>query len=474
MKTLPHFLFAALCLLTSCKKDQEPAPSFDVIVDDSPNGTPSFIDVTEQLFPLDLVEGQEEFDWESLDFLPLPASELPVPTPWNPIAIRAFSSDIANDYHKADGWTLYYATFSSAFRQGTVLFSLYNRYSGIIRLYYFNYGGFSGNTSEYNLFINTIFSGGAHATESPLLNFADQRIVDLNFNSDLGVTFEAFPLADNTWYAFEYELAYDKNLYSQTNDNFNIGFAWGMGKGSNPEVFGQVANVISTKFTVADAAYTYGQSYDGPVSLVVQGSQDLSALDNPLSARDYESLDKAFGSNEYDAVLNGIVSSDKNGNIKWPARARVFLNITSLGLGNVSFSVSGADNSSVQGPGVFYNRAPGVFYLNRKPEVTSQLKMDTAHPYVYSLDASTIEYVLNPAVLEIADISNFRHELIATETDQLDNDNTEAAHFYAGQTLSSNLELFVQGVRVSFDVQPKNSQKKFHIIKTFRTQLIEE
>lgn len=474
MKTLPYFLLAVLCLLASCNKDKEPVPALDVIVDDSPNGTPAFIDVTEQLFPLDLVEGQEEFNWESLDFVPSPAGQVQVPMPWNPIAKVAFSNDIADDYHKANGWTLYYSTFSSAFRQATILFALYNRYTGIIRLYFYNFNDFDEIVGEYSLFINTIFSGGPYANESHLLNFADQRIVDLDAMSDLGITFEASPLAANTWYAFEYEIAYDKNLYAKTNDDINIGFNYGMGRASNPEIFGKLANVVSTKFTIADAGYTYGESYDGPVSLIVQGSQDLNALNNPLSERDYESLDQAFQYNDYDAVLNGIVSSDKNGNIKWPARAKVFLNPTSLGLGGVSFSVSGADNSQIQGLGVFYNRAPGVFYLARKPEVTSQLRLDHSHPYVYSLNAASVEYVLNPAVLEIADITNFKQELVGTETDLLEKDYTQAADLYTGQTLASNKKLFIQGVRVSFNVQPKNSQKTFHIIKTFRAQLIEE
>jgi hypothetical protein len=111
-----------------------------------------------------------------------------------------------------------------------------------------------------------------------------------------------------------------------------------------------------------------------------------------------------------------------------------------------------------------------VFYLNKKPVCSQTTHHEDEHPFQYMLDISSVEYIFNPAVLEIADIKNLKQELVATEHESLVEDNKSATMFF-GQLLKSNKPLHIQGVRVSFDVVPKNGTKKVQIVKTFRANL---
>lgn len=77
----------------------------------------------------------------------------------------------------------------------------------------------------------------------------------------------------------------------------------------------------------------------------------------------------------------------------------------------------------------------------------------------------------NPAVTEIADIKNIVQEVVATQNEKLF-ENYIRSKLYIGQKLSSNIPLVVQGVRVSFNVVPKDGGKTVHILKTFQANIV--
>lgn len=61
--------------------------------------------------------------------------------------------------------------------------------------------------------------------------------------------------------------------------------------------------------------------------------------------------------------------------------------------------------------------------------------------------------------------------MVATEHPEL-LENNSRAKLYLSQKLLSNVELTIQGVRVSFDVVPKDGGKPVHIAKVFDMDLI--
>jgi hypothetical protein len=62
--------------------------------------------------------------------------------------------------------------------------------------------------------------------------------------------------------------------------------------------------------------------------------------------------------------------------------------------------------------------------------------------------------------------------LVATRNEEL-LENNSRAKLFIGQKLSSNIPLVVQGVRVSFDVVPKDVSKTVHIVKTFKADIVQ-
>ena len=474
MKNFAICLFITLAALSCQKTDPTPEVTADVIIDNTPNGSPTLIDGIAAIeYPTDLATGQEEFDWENLEYLPLPAgTNAAIPMPWSNSAKRCFSDDIRYDMKKSDGWALYLSSFSGQMNPGVKTFTLYNKYSGIIRYYYYAQGTVSGTVADYNILLNEIKTIGTHSSVSPVLNFANQKIVDLNTNATSCFTIDPQQLSDATWFAWEYELAFDKDIYAQNPNSFMLGLNYGMIKKNSLILNGKQLDNLSAKIRFSDAQYGFGDTYSGDATLILYGKNDLNQTSNVLSVSDLAILDQTYKQQKYDNLLNATINYNSIGEIQWNANLSISSPPNGVGLpgGTDSFVVSGADNSVVIGLSSFYTKAPGVFYLNSKPEVGFMKLATGNNPYIYTLDTKSVEYIFNPAVTEIADIKNIAQEVVATQNDDIF-ENFSQVKLYTGQKLSSNIPLVVQGVRVSFDVVPKDGGKTVHIVKTFKADI---
>jgi len=452
--------FFALHISCSINQNELPEPESEInIISEEITGVqPTIVDnIIETNYPIDYAEGQEEFDWENLTSLPLPTGNLNVPMPWSHEAKRKFSDDIRDDYKKADGWKLYLSSFSKNFRQGNLTFSLYNEYRGILRYYYF-IGSGTDKVQDYNILLNHVLC----SDNSPLLNFTGQYIVDINYDIRRSVSFEPQSLADSTWYAVEYELAFDKNIYTR-NSNFLLGVDFSMKKKNSLSINGHPLNELNAKIRV----YNNDKPLENPISAnasyLIYGSKDLSQIADNLAASELDHLKNTRDKN----ILNALKYSPPSMHLKWITKLNLLLAPSGVGILNDSFVVSGSDLSIIQGQGPFYDKALGVFYLNKKPVYEITNGAEKSHPYQYMLDISSVEYLFNPSLLKIAQIENLQQELVATEQEFLI-DNNERARIFTGQLLKSNKPIHIQGVRVSFDVVPINGGEKIHFIKTFK------
>jgi hypothetical protein len=463
----------SLFVLTSCtsRKTESVDTKIDISVVSTYSTTDKPVIVSNIIakdYQPDFAPEQEKFDWENIEYLPVPFyAKTSVPVPWSDKSKRAFSDDIRYDIKKSDGWELYLSNVSSQMYYAVPSLTLYNKYRGILRYYYLNCYKTNG-FQDYNILYSVI---GTHNPISPLLNFAQQKIIDLNKNSNYCTTIEPQQLSDSTWYAVEYELAYDKNIYKQSSSTLQLYCSFSMLKAYALSLNGIRTSKLNAKIRFSDVNMEWGYSYSGDVSLILYGKNDLNQVKDALSISDLTSLNQTMNQQSFDDVLNGTMNNNACGDIQWNANLIFAYSLSGVGILTDSFYVSGADNSSKQGLCPFYTKALGVFYLNKKPTYTATKLVNNGHPYIYKLDVSSVEYVFNPSVTDIAEIKNIKQELVSTENKSLFHDNSNDK-LYTGQTLASNIPLTIQGVRVSFDVVPKNGSKTVHIVKTFQADLI--
>jgi len=477
MKNYSQILILVVFLFSfsGCKKtDPAQIEIADVTIDNTITGSPTLIDgITAVEFPTDLSPEQENFDWENLEYLPMKeGSGVAIPMPWSNSAKRSFSEDIRYDYKKSDGWVLYLSSSSSQIFAGVKTIILYNKYSGVLRYYYYAQGTVTGSVADYNIVLNQLVTIGSHSSASPLLNFANQKIIDINNNSRGCLTIDPQKLSDATWFAWEYELAYDKDIYAQNPGSFFLGLSYSMIKKNSLLINGKQLEKLVARVRFSDETY-YDESYSGEASLILYGKNDLDQNSNVLSATDLALLDQTYQQKNCDNLLNATLNDNAIGEIQWHADVTITSASNGVGFpgGSDSFVVSGADNSEVVGFSSFYTKALGVFYLNSKPKVGFSKLATGNKPYVYTLDTKSVEYTFNPAVTEIADIKNIVQDVVATQNEKLF-ENYSRSKLYTGQKLSSNIPLVVQGVRVSFDVVPKDGGKTVHIVKAFQADIV--
>lgn len=162
-----------------------------------------------------------DFDWEHADWMPTPPMQAKIPVPWigQGSISSTFGLEVANDHYKSDGWELLYNSFDAA--SGAPLsnpyFILYNKFNGIMRVYFY--------TTTQFLYPSSYLQDGISVLsnkESSLLNFLGESWIDGSVNKKAYSQIQpssfdgSLPLASNKWYLLQYELAYDSNFSNIT------------------------------------------------------------------------------------------------------------------------------------------------------------------------------------------------------------------------------------------------------------------
>jgi hypothetical protein len=437
--------------------------------------------------------------WESLDQMPTPV-QYPgtIDVPWGSGASRQFSKEIANDYRSADGWTLVYNTFSTISIPDNWYFILYNRYRGILRMYYYIPRDANYITSANIL--DKLATEGSYAASSPMLNFADQEVVDVVKNSPFVSTVQQWQAAPGTWYTLQYELAYDQNMSAQNYSTFD--FLWGMHTTQITKVLldGTETGTITGNINIEGGDFTISPTFNIDASnnkstITISGSSDADKVKPSLGQTIVNNIKSAITSGAQGIIknlLSGIFkrSSAPVENVSLKINTSVHLegSLTSdVLLTSPSFSIPGYNQSSTPGYVPLYNEPLGVFYITNRP-VVQVTRAFIPNPdggrdlrqYTFTPNSSSFQYIFNPSVLNIADISNFNTEVIVD-----DPENDIEATFISGATKESigtrevyrideplvlydNLDYTGKVfVRLSFDVIPKDGNPPVRISKTF-------
>ena len=468
-------LLTGLALLAgACHKDHDPEP-LSVTASTDASAVPTLVPLAyTPPPPTKPQDASFAFDLDNAQVMPAPAGTKPTPAPWAPAAAGAYSDDIRNDHKAADGWELVYSTFTTKFVLDQSYIVLYNKYRGVIRLYYYSdRQGFNPALTGYKALASTFRLDGRQKDATPLLNFAAQSIVDVTRNATAASLLDTQPYVNAVWYVAQYELAYDPALGSKSyTDLFS---KWqlnnGLLTGLTLNGISQTTLPGSLMVDSVDFVNTINidrlVTYSGKAQLTLTGPASLNSLQQSSLPTDgaRQVLALAAGA----PWFRGVVPAQSGGLgavALLPVQAKFYAK-ADVGLTSLFLTLPGYDNTQGVGPIVpQYNAAPGVFYLQSQPVITKQTLTTGAQPYVYTLNVASVKYLFNPAVQAVADMRNLRQEIIATAPGTSLDGTT-----YAGTTLAASQELTVQGVRVSFDVVPKNGSAAVRITKTFKATI---
>ncbi|MCJ8164243.1 hypothetical protein MKJ04_05265 [Pontibacter sp. E15-1] len=440
-------------------------------------------------------------DWENIDYMPWPNNDAPR-VPWE-VTTSYIPFDIRFDYKKEDGWELLYSTFSSNRIENDLYFILYNKYRGVMRLYYLSDPGLQ----ESSYMVSTLRKEGPAAGNSPLLNFSDQEVVDFNVKSPFASRTEEAQFSGRAWYAFEYEVPYDPSIASGNYSNFSMNWrinsvniskleinGRGALEGKVPSVSSPGINLsLSSNFTNKSNS---GVQITGPTVVENGGSGGGSGswFTDAIKAGLSKALTNGV-SGIATNILSGIFTKKKDNTANI---ATMKLKATMTYTGTVQSS-SGLDNFALPLPGYgdsryqnTYNKIPGIFYISGRPTVQQKIlhyakKTEWGGGYdlngsyytnTYS-NPSNFQLIYNPEILKIASIQNVRYEMILLNSGEITSGQIEtigdkmyAVGLIAGYKSDQepSTEGFV-GLRVSFKVVPNDGSPAVLLVKTFKCNI---
>ncbi|WP_145858307.1 hypothetical protein [Pedobacter suwonensis] len=459
-----------------------------------------------------------------------------VPAPWAGGTGRSFPVQYLDDYRGSDGWELYYNTFTTARKANDPFFIIYNRYRGLMRLYYYMVpkSGASTDVVTFQLDLR-----GTTNTSS-ILNFEQGELVNFDQLNTISTKVQNEKIVQSgTWYAEEFELAYDPNLLNTSYVANQL--RWSMYSTSISQITldgtqkGSIDGTIQTPNPTGSSLF--GSLLKGAISvgvgqlgILATGSKALgnffSKKLGPLKLEDVKNgvQEAAKGESKSGgkSIFNAVLSAIKGGSND-PGFSEQKINLKL----NTQISLNGSITQSPEGmfnPVVFIsntqgleNIAPdyipnypaslGVFNISNTPtvkiykvippveepsDVPSNLN---TYIYSYELDQASFNILFNPAVINGnangATIQNLKKEVVLLSPtgsrqpaevvgnkEYLDESTTAYTDFsYISfvtslKTFEAPANLYV---RISFDVVPNNSSiARTTIIKTFLAKSVKQ
>lgn len=480
--------FVCICLLLiSCKKEadvqleeQQQAKTTKTVT----KGIPAF-----------------QFNWETADYMPTPPTHN-ILVPWANGAVKGFSSDIWYDNKMADGWELVYNQFNPNLPlPANPFFVLYNKYRGLLRIYiYVTTSGFT--TSSY---LTSGLGLSPNLFNSSMLNYIGQDIVNADARK-AGVTkIEPTQIATGVWYASQYEIAYDPMIAGSTYQQTGLNWTLKWTNISDVDLGGTVTGTLNGTISSGGGGFDFGLLGQGALEAVGLSIFDNNKGPDPahpgngnklgLPGFVFEAAKDGLTSglsgvvkNIASAIFGGSSTSTQQVNLTLNANIKLNGSITNSGAlipdPGLGLGLPGTSNSQTA-PGLvpYYNEPMGVFNISGKPlvnvtvtEETDGTKPNTYYRYAFKLDTTSFQPVFNPAVLAVAQIQNYRRQLLLVSSVLTGGYETIGRHKAVARS-SYTVKLggfpYSNAVRISFDVVPKNGAPRSKIVKTFWARSVE-
>ncbi|MFZ1236138.1 MAG: hypothetical protein WAR39_03910 [Prevotella sp.] len=465
---------------------------------------------------------QQPFDWENDDFMPTPKGTTPIPTPWIGMGslLGTYDLDVINDRKKSEGWVLLYNSFTTDSEKfaSNPYFILYNKYRGIMRVFYYITDSFITTSSNI---IDKLSISSFKPTK--MFNFADREIVN---GSDTRSSLShiqpkpfdgSMPVTSHRWYMAQYEIAYDPSIPSTTYDqiyfNFNLNYK-------------DIADIKLNLNGVSELKGTIGEQSDGELSkalnklLLEGGNAAISNVSyNSLKKIKDEHKKNPFGINDntFDFILKnlGNIASSSLGGV-WGAATGLLNsmlfgtktsptplyatintklkadgnNITEGALPSmpITFYVPGTDiPSSALGRIPLYNKPLGVFNIKETPSIFVAHSIwhrnrydDPYNPGSRIVESNetlscgqfqdySIFLQFNPEVEKIADFNILRQQVFAMDSKGNIYDQMEFNAYNSGEqgTITEEIPDVTFYLYFAIEIKPKDGSPSTIISKTF-------
>lgn len=363
------------------------------------------------------------FDWETADYMPAP-NGTSILVPWANNANQSFPLSYATDIKKADGWELVYNTFSPTEIVNPPFFVLYNRYRGVLRGYFY----LAPTTPIPSSNVSHSLIQTTAGSDAPILSYSGSEFADLSVSNNTSTLVQPYKTtATGTWYAAEFEMAYDPNVGSKPAETNRM--SWEINSINVSEIKINGVSQGSIKGTIAQPV-----SAPGLFDAVLSGGLQVYSLTN---------LSKESPSNDVATAIKNAIQSGFKGDIRNVANAifggrstsdssKQYVNLTT----NTKYTLSGSakdvyllgspkmvipgtkGQESSSGFAPLYTKPLGVMSLTAAPTATPTFE-PTIGGDVLKLDASSYQIVWNPNVINSsingATIKNLKQEILSYE-----------------------------------------------------------
>lgn len=451
------------------------------------------------------------FDWEAVDYMPTPATHS-ILVPWANLAVKGFPSDIWYDIKKTDGWEMVYNLFNpNQALPSNPSFVLYNKYRGLLRVYvYVTNSGFTN--SDY---LTDGISVSPNAINTHMLNYIGQDIVDITSKKTVATQIQGTQIAPGTWYASQYEIAYDPNVSTSTWQQLGLNYTLKWTNISSVTLQGDIQGTLKGTISTPASGFNLGNTLVSG-ALQFAGLSVLSNNAGPDNSHPGVGNKLGLPSMVFDAVKDGLTSgasgivknvfsailggnSNNTQQVNLTLNAKINLTGSIAGSGalipdpGLGLGVPGTSNSQTAiGYLPYYNKPMGIFYINNKPTMYAEMITHgdgtfegTTFQYNFMLDGNSFDPVFNPEVLAIAQIQNYEEELFTYNVGMMGEygntyENVGGIDIFWG---SINVPFAGGGggpffgracVRISFDVVPNNGAPRSRIVKTFECNVVNQ
>lgn len=462
-------------------------------------------------------------DWENLDWMPTPQGQSQISAPWSGQGslVPTYGIDIVNDRKASDGWVLLYNTFDASASGPLVnpYFILYNKYRGVMRIYFYVTTSFITASSyiQDGITVNSNFL-------TSILNFLGQDMVDVTQNvitkymqMQPAPLDGSLPFVSNRWYMIQYELAYDPNIsnipYEQVQLSWTMNFYnvskinlgggvvgklnGTIGKASDPNFFSALGNVGKTigEGVIAGVGKDFIEHHtinadtgENTLGLSKSIFKDLSKGISAALSASAGDFPGAFVK-LFSAIFGGGTTTTP---ISFDLRADINLEGTSSEQGGfpstpTSFWIPGTNiSSNASGYIPAYDKVLGVvnFVGTQRPTIKSVEQVreyeaeDPYNGFHYTYTYHTLSFSdnvdcsawlkINPEVLKVADVTIKKQEVVAySEGAFLINPGFTWYEGYVEVGAPPFPEPdYTLGVRFTIEVKPKDGSPSAIILKT--------
>ncbi|OKS86065.1 hypothetical protein [Mucilaginibacter polytrichastri] len=467
------------------------------------------------------------FDWETGDYMPTP-SGVSILKPWASGSNQSFPLIYTTDIKKSDGWELVYNTFSPTEFIQPAYFVLYNRYRGLLRAYFY----LTPTSPIPSSYISHTLIQRTAGTDAPTLTFSGNSAQDLSITQNNTNLTQAYKTtATGTWYAAEYEMAYDPQVHGKDANSNQITWQLNSINASDLAINGTSQGGING--TIAQpkppGPSLFGSIVSGALDFV--GFKALGSYVVKLATKDDEksvvkSLQdaaKAGLTGQVKNIANGIFGGASSGGDSTKQYVHLTTNTSynltgsitdSYTLANPSMVIPGSSGQeNVTGYAPVYRKALGIMNLSAAPTAhctiyNSIAPGNSGYYYELKLNMNSFNVVWNPDIVNSdvngVSIQNIKREILAyenyyddgynpvwpanlTEFDgfnkYLKNDiavdnyiRIQATNSCYGcdhsdsipvDTFTEDQKLPRHVLRISFDVVPNNGSPKVTIAKSF-------